>query len=222
MLPVRCFMERFPDEEACRDYLFHIRWPRGFICTKCGETKYSHIHTRNLFECTSCRTQTSITSDTVMHRTKLPLRYWLLVFYWVASGERCSARKLSKTLKLQYKTALRLLHAVREAMLRANRNQAFAFWKPTKSSDYSELKKAKQLLLDRAQCFIRKFYRRISERRRESYFNEYWFRNNNSINLGSAINKLIGSGASTIWVMNEYRKKIVHQKEASRPPIEIA
>ncbi|RED65610.1 transposase [Cohnella lupini] len=30
------FMARFPDEQACRDYIYQIRWPSGFICTKCS------------------------------------------------------------------------------------------------------------------------------------------------------------------------------------------
>lgn len=206
MISVRKFMERFPDEQSCRNYLFNIRWPRGFICTKCGENKYSVIRTRNLFECTCCRTQTSITSGTIMHRTKLPLRYWLLTFYWVASGERCSARKISKTLKIQYRTALRLLHSVRHAMLRAvDQNATFAFWIPSKPTDHPILRKAKLRLLKRAELFIRKFYRRTSEYSRNSYFSEFWFRNNNANNPLAAIDKLITSGSSTIYSINEYR-----------------
>jgi hypothetical protein len=33
------FENRFNTEEACRDYLFLLRWPNGFICPKCGNTK---------------------------------------------------------------------------------------------------------------------------------------------------------------------------------------
>jgi hypothetical protein len=205
MVSVKQFMERFPDEKACRDYLFDIRWPRGFICTKCGETKYSYIRTRDLFECSVCKTQTSITSGTVMHRTKLPLRYWLLTFYWVASGESCSARKISKTLKLQYRTALRLLHCVRHAMLRADHNRIFAFWMPAKPADHNIVRKAKLRLLKRAERFIKTFYIHTSEKYRISYFSEYWFRNNNAFNPEAALNKLITGGSSTIYSKNEYR-----------------
>jgi hypothetical protein len=205
MISVQKFMARFPDEKACRDYLFDIRWPRGFICTKCGESKYSYIKARNLFECALCKTQTSITSGTVMHRTKLPLRYWLLAFYWVTSGERCSARKISKTLKLQYRTALRLLHVVRLAMHRADQNWLFAFWLPAKPTEHSLVRKAKLGLLKRADRFIRKFYGHISEKYQYHYFSEYWFRNNHAFNPDRALNKLITSGASTDYSINEYR-----------------
>jgi hypothetical protein len=204
MLSVQQFMARFPDEKAARDYLIDIRWPRGFICTKCGESKYSYIKTRNLFECALCHTQTSITSGTVMHRTKLPLRYWLLTFYWVASGERCSARKISKTIQIQYRTALRLLHLVRHAMHKADQNWLFAFWLPAKPTDHSLIRKAKLGLLKRADRFISKFYGRISEKYRYLYFSEYWFRNNNAFNPDGTLNKLITSGASTNYSINEY------------------
>ncbi|PRX58019.1 hypothetical protein B0G52_13745, partial [Cohnella sp. SGD-V74] len=31
MASIRKFMALFPDEQSCRDYLFSLRWPRGFI-----------------------------------------------------------------------------------------------------------------------------------------------------------------------------------------------
>jgi len=30
------FRECFSNEDACREYLFILRWPNGFICPKCG------------------------------------------------------------------------------------------------------------------------------------------------------------------------------------------
>lgn len=205
MMSVRSFMRSFPDEQACRDYFYKIRWSRGFICTKCGGIKYSRIKARNLFECSQCRTQTSITSGTIMHRTKLPLRYWLLVYYWMASGEKCSARKISKTLNVQYKTALHLLNKIREAMQRANGNDKFAFWNPFGLTEDSILKRAKANMTNRARSFIRHAYRRCSENYTVFYYNEYWFRTTHSINPEAAIHKLIESGVSTIWTRNEYR-----------------
>ncbi|TFE31594.1 transposase [Cohnella luojiensis] len=206
-MSIRKFMERFPDEQACRDYLFQVRWPRGFICTKCGESKYSYIKTRNLFECSYCKTQTSTTSNTIMHRTKLPLRYWLLTFYWVASGERCSARKISKTLKLNYRTALLLLYNVRLAMYKGEYDAYFAFWIPNEPQTPHIVKKAKLRLLKKAERFIRKHYRHISERRRESYFYEFRFRNNNQHDPSTAIDKLTMYCSTTIYSLNEYRIK---------------
>jgi len=206
MMNVRAFMAQFPDEQACREFLFHMRWPRGFICTKCGENRYCAIKTRPVYECLNCKTQTSVTANTIMHRSRLPLSYWLLTFYWMASGERCSARKIAKTLKLNYRTALRLLHAVRYAMHKAEYAPLFEFWKSGRhcGSRESCVKRARIGLLKKARQFTRKYYGRVSKWRRESYYYEYRFRNNNEHQPSAALIKLISSGCATIYTLNEY------------------
>ena len=30
---------RFSSEQACREYLFRLRWPEGFRCSRCDEAK---------------------------------------------------------------------------------------------------------------------------------------------------------------------------------------
>jgi hypothetical protein len=36
----REFDARFYNERASYDYLFHLRWPDGFSCRKCGHDAY--------------------------------------------------------------------------------------------------------------------------------------------------------------------------------------
>ncbi len=199
------FMARFPDEQSCRDFIYRIRWPRGFICTKCGESDYSYIRTRHLFECTACKTQVSTTANTVMHRTKLPLRYWLLVFYWIASGEKCSARKISKTLSLNYRTASLLLHKIRFGMYLGEFDALFAFWLPNSRQTPKVVRRAKRRLLKKADLFIRKHYRRVTKANKQPYYYEYRFRNNNQFDPANAIDKLISFGVTTIYTFHEYR-----------------
>jgi transcription initiation factor IIE alpha subunit len=45
------FQKRFSTEEACSQYLFDKKWPKGYSCPKCGHTEYYYISTRKLFEC---------------------------------------------------------------------------------------------------------------------------------------------------------------------------
>ncbi|HWF48252.1 MAG TPA: transposase, partial [Bryobacteraceae bacterium] len=33
------FDGQFSSEEACREYLFKLRWPDGFCCPRCGCSK---------------------------------------------------------------------------------------------------------------------------------------------------------------------------------------
>jgi transposase-like protein len=195
MLSLRRFMELFHDDDSCRQYIYKVRWPHGFICPRCGERRHSWIRARKVYECSACKTQTSVTAGTIMHRTKLPLSYWLFTFYWMASGELCSARKLSITLHLNYRTALRMLHAVRTAMSSANGNTPFAFWKP---APQALLTKANQQMRKQAQCFIDAYYRRIAPKNQLSYFSEFWFRSNNQLRPAQALQKLITAGAATL------------------------
>ncbi|OXS56604.1 hypothetical protein B1A99_19975 [Cohnella sp. CIP 111063] len=207
MASIRKFMALFPNEQSCRDYLFAARWPRGFICTKCGEMRYCLIKTRNVYECANCKTQTSITSNTLMHRTKLPLRYWMVTLYWVASGQRCSARKLARTLQIQQRTADRLLRKVRLAMHKSEGTPMLDFWVREKRSAQQQpiVRRAMLMMYRKARSFIRKYYgKRVSNWNRLYYYYEYRFRNNNSHNQIEALSKLILGACTTIYTLNEY------------------
>lgn len=43
------FQRNFPTEEACFQYLIKEKWPNGFQCPKCGNTKAYHIKKRKIF-----------------------------------------------------------------------------------------------------------------------------------------------------------------------------
>lgn len=111
------FSEKYATEEACREALFHKRWPHGFECLECGRRGYIILQKRNRIQCNSCKHQTSPTVGTVMHKTHLPIRTWFWAIYLVAQDKRgISAMSLCKQLKVTYKTAWYLLHRIREAM----------------------------------------------------------------------------------------------------------
>ena len=111
------FHKRFATEEACEQYLFKVRWPDGFVCPICGTRKYYWLKGRRLCQCAKCRRQTSVTAGTVMHRTRLPLRYWFPAMYLCATDKRgCSALSLMRILDVVYESAWLMLHKIRAAM----------------------------------------------------------------------------------------------------------
>ena len=69
------FENKFNTEEACRDYLFLLRWPNGFICPKCGNKKAWEVRTL-LLECSKCHYQTSVIAGTIFQDTHKPLTMW--------------------------------------------------------------------------------------------------------------------------------------------------
>ena len=111
------FRRRYNTEDACRAELFRLRFPNGFVCPKCGCVEYYPVHGRNIYQCRSCRHQTSVTAGTVMHRTHLPLTLWFWAIYLCATDKRgISAVQLSRTLGICYDSAWHLLDRIRTAM----------------------------------------------------------------------------------------------------------
>ena len=100
------FRRRYNTEDACRAELFRLRFPNGFVCPKCGCVENYSVHGRNIYQCRSCRHQTSVTAGTVMHRTHLPLTLWFWAIYLCATDKRgISAVQLSRTLGICYDSA---------------------------------------------------------------------------------------------------------------------
>jgi transposase-like protein len=111
------FMEKFNDEDVCREYLFEKRFPDGFICPKCENNSYHKIKTRGLYQCKSCRHQVSCTAGTVLSKTHVKLVKWFLAMFLMVTDKRgSSATYLSKEIGVPYKTAWYLLHRLRSAM----------------------------------------------------------------------------------------------------------
>jgi transposase-like protein len=112
------FNAQFPDEAACVEYLFLVRWGNGFVCPKCGDTHASVIKTRGLIECRNHH-QTSVTAGTIMHRSKQPLRTWFYAAFLVSTlTPGISAVQFQKQLGLsRYETAFQLLHKLRAGLV---------------------------------------------------------------------------------------------------------
>jgi hypothetical protein len=100
------FERRFSSEQACRDYLFQLRWPEGFRCPRCAGAKAWAIgHT--WFECVACHHQTSVTAGTIFQDTRKPLRSWFRAMWYVTSQKNgASALGLKRVLGVRsYQTA---------------------------------------------------------------------------------------------------------------------
>jgi transposase-like protein len=115
---------RFSTEEACREYLFKLRWPTGFECPGCGCRKAWNVRT-TLWECTVCGRQTSVTAGTVFQDTRKPLAAWFRAMWYVTSQKNgASALGLQRVLGLgSYQTAWAWLHKLRRAMVRPGRDK---------------------------------------------------------------------------------------------------
>lgn len=112
-------MEQFGDEEKCRQYLEHLRWPNGMACPRCGNVQCYYTSTRKTWECdaSSCGYHFSVTSGTMLHDTHLPLQKWIVAVYLMVEARKgISALQLKRTLNVAYQTAWYLCHRIRASM----------------------------------------------------------------------------------------------------------
>lgn len=115
---------QFSTEEACRDYLFDLRWPEGFVCPRCGSRK-AWPRGALLWECVPCGRQTSVTAGTLFQDTHKPLTTWFRALWLVTSQKTgASAMGVQRVLGLgSYRTAWTWLHKLRRAMVRPGRDR---------------------------------------------------------------------------------------------------
>jgi len=115
---------RFSTVEACREYLFALRWPEGFVCPRCQGGQAWRMD-RGLWLCAACRYQASVMAGTIFQDTRLPLTLWFRAIWHVTSQKTgASALGLQRVLGLgSYRTAWAMLHKLRRAMVRPGRDR---------------------------------------------------------------------------------------------------
>jgi transposase-like protein len=118
------FTTQFATEEQCREYLYKLRFPDGFVCPKCSHGKH-WTKGDTLFECASCGRQTSVIAGTIFQGTRKPLKWWFTAIWWVTTQKNgASAMGLQRVPGLKsYTTAWTWLHKIRKAMVNPNRSK---------------------------------------------------------------------------------------------------
>ncbi len=119
---------RFPDEGSARQYFEALRWPNGPVCPHCGNADAARVYkvTPNrgkkiragLYKCAECQEGFTVTINTVMEDSHLPLNKWLLAFYMMcASKTQVSALQLQRQLEIgSYRSAWFMCHRIRFAL----------------------------------------------------------------------------------------------------------
>ena len=115
---------RFSTERACREYLFSLRWPKGFVCPACGDGS-AWPTKRGLWLCRTCRHQASVTAGTIFQDSHKPLTLWFRAIWYVTTQKNgVSALGMQRVLGLgSYRTAWSILHKLRRAMVRPGRDR---------------------------------------------------------------------------------------------------
>ena len=120
------FDSRFSNPKGCYEYLFKQKWPDGFHCTKCDHSKY-WLSSRNLYICTQCEHQHSLTAGTIMDSSKKPITYWFKAMWWFTTRKSgVNAVNLQELLGFgSYHTAWSQLQKLRRCTIRQGREKLF-------------------------------------------------------------------------------------------------
>ena len=82
------FIQKFPDEDACRLKFKEQRDQIGVICRKCNCKDHFWLENKQSYECKSCHSRQSLRSGTVMQNSKLPYRYWFITIHLLTSTKK--------------------------------------------------------------------------------------------------------------------------------------
>ena len=111
-------LRKFPDNQACIDWLEQVRWGDEPVCPHCGgvENISKPPSKPNTYWHKDCKMQFTVTTKSIMHATKTPLQNWIVAIYSVMTARKgVSALQLSKELGVQYRTIWYMVHRIREA-----------------------------------------------------------------------------------------------------------
>src|SRR3954466_4723822 len=112
----------FHDAEKAREWLEKELWPDGPICPRCGVINQATLmrgksHRPGLYQCNACRKPFSVTVGTLYERSHIPLNKWLAATHlMMASKKGISSLQIGRLLGLSKKTALFLMHRIRESL----------------------------------------------------------------------------------------------------------
>ena len=112
------FINRFPDEASCIDFIKEQRSQQGVICKKCTGSRHYWLENKHSFQCASCGFRTSIRSGTVMENSNLSIRIWMMTITFITATKKgFSASELQKQLGMKrYEPVFRMYHKLRAVM----------------------------------------------------------------------------------------------------------
>ena len=112
------FMQDFPDDDACLEWLKNHLYPDGIYCDGCRKvTPHYRVKARPSYSCQSCGHHVHPTAGTIFHKSSTSLHLWFQAIY-LMSSTRCgvSAKHVEREIGVSYKTAHRMCKLIRQLL----------------------------------------------------------------------------------------------------------
>lgn len=112
---------KFPDQEACIEYLERVRWGHEANCPFCGSTtvaRKSENDRVGRWNCHGCNSSFNVLSGTIFEKTRIPLQKWFLAIGILVNAKKSvSSCQLARDLDMNQKSAWYMQQRIRAAML---------------------------------------------------------------------------------------------------------
>jgi len=112
---------RFPDQEACIEYLEKVRWGSDAHCPHCGAMSVARKAEGGRvgrWNCHVCRASFNVLAGTIFEKTRIPLQKWFLAIGLLVNAKKSiSSFQLARDLDMNQKSAWYMQQRIRAAML---------------------------------------------------------------------------------------------------------
>lgn len=110
------FNKRFPDDNACLEEIFNIKYGNPSFCQNCTHrAKFYRVTNKKCYACGECGYQISPTAGTIFEKSSTSLRDWFYaIFLFSTSKNGVSAKELQRQLGVTYKCAWRIANQIRK------------------------------------------------------------------------------------------------------------
>ena len=111
-MPVLSYVHQLFNAEQCQAYIHTLRWKdRPLQCPRCQSHHigrwgtYQYRPGCKRYWCHSCKRTFNDLTETLMHRSKRPLSYWILATFLLCLS--CSSRRIARELGIHSRTSYR-------------------------------------------------------------------------------------------------------------------
>ena len=112
---------KFPDQEACIEYLERVRWGDEACCPHCGSINVGRKDDSGRvgrWNCHACNSSFNVLSGTIFEKTRIPLQKWFLAIGLIVNAKKSlSSFQLARDLDMNQKSAWYMQQRIRAAML---------------------------------------------------------------------------------------------------------
>lgn len=108
---------KFPTELDAIKHFEVARWGKKVKCPFCNSTDIGVRNVDYRFHCKKCQKSFSVTTQTNLHNTRIPLKTWMMAFAIISNAKKgVSSLQLKRDLGIHYETAWVMSHKIRKLM----------------------------------------------------------------------------------------------------------